>query len=122
VLFRSWDTPDTAVLLAEHHICLVAADYLYMPHMMHRTTDFLYLRCIGPHGQFASKDHELVDKTADLQNWVAQIQTHLPDVKDVYVFMNNDYSGFSPATCNRFKEMVGLPVQEIRPLVQGRLF
>lgn len=119
---RSWDTPGTAVLLEQHHICLAAADYIYMPQVIHRTSDFLYLRFIGPHGQFGTKDKELVDKTSDLQRWAANIQPLLPDVRDVYVFMNNDYSGFSPATCNRFKQMVGLPVQEIRPLIQGRLF
>ncbi|MBX3056002.1 MAG: DUF72 domain-containing protein [Anaerolineae bacterium] len=119
---RSWDTPGTAVLLEEHHVCLVAANYLYMPHTIHRTADFLYLRCIGPHGQFGTKDRELIDKTQELQRWAAQMQPHLTAVHDIYVFINNDYSGFSPATCNRFKQIVGLPVQEIRPLVQGRLF
>lgn len=119
---RSWDTPGTAVLLEQHNICLVATDYIHMPKTIHRTADFLYLRFIGPHGQFGTKDRELVDKTDDLQQWVAKIQPHLDHVTDVFVFMNNDFSGFSPATCNRFKQMVGLPIREIRPWVQGRLF
>lgn len=119
---KSWHRPETAVLLSQHRLCWVAADYIHMPKRLHRTTDFLYLRFIGPHGQFASKDRELVDKTTDLQAWYAQIQPHLKEVTAVYAFFNNDYAGYSPATCNKFKQIVGLGGEEIRPLVQGRLF
>lgn len=119
---RSWETPGTAVLLEQHNIAFVAADYIHLAKTIHRTADFLYLRFIGPHGQFEGKDQELVDKTAVLQQWYTHIEPHLAHVKDVFVFMNNDFSGFSPATCNRFKQIVGLEITEIRPLVQGRLF
>ncbi|MCA9971031.1 MAG: DUF72 domain-containing protein [Anaerolineales bacterium] len=119
---RSWERPETAVLLQQHRLCWVAADYVHLSKTLHRTTDFLYLRFIGPHGQFATKDREQVDKTADLQAWYAQIRPELPHVTAVYAFFNNDYAGFSPATCNRFRRIVGLEPGEIRPLQQGRLF
>jgi len=118
----SWEQPETNELLAKHNICRAAADYIHMPKLIHRTTDFLYLRFIGPHGQFGTKDRELVDKTAVLQQWHKQIKPHQDHVSDVYVYMNNDFSGFSPTTCNRFKKIVGLEATEIRPLQQGRLF
>lgn len=118
----SWDTAETNALLARHGVCRVAADYIHLPKTIHRTTDFLYLRFIGPHGQFGSKDREMVDKTAELEQWQARLQPHLTAVSDVYVFTNDDYAGFSPATSNRFKKIVGLPQTEIRPLTQGRLF
>ncbi|MEZ4641850.1 MAG: DUF72 domain-containing protein [Chloroflexota bacterium] len=118
----SWHRSETAVLLSQHNLCWIAADYIHLPKKLHRTTDFLYLRFIGPHGQYASKDRELADKTADLQAWYAQIQPHLAEVTAVYAFFNNDYAGFSPATCNKFKEIVGVQWEEIRPLQQGRLF
>lgn len=119
---RSWVRRETALLLQPHRLCWVAADYVHLPKTVQRTTDFLYLRFIGPHGQFASKNRELVDKTADLQSWYAQIQPHLGAMTAVYAFFNNDYAGFSPATCNKFKRLVGLEPGEIRPLQQGRLF
>jgi uncharacterized protein YecE (DUF72 family) len=118
---RSWDTPGTETLLAQHHISWVTADYIHLAREVKRTTDFLYLRFIGPHGQFATKDRELVDKTAALQQWQARLQPHLDKVSDVYGFFNNDYSGFSPATCNRFKQIIGLEAKEIRPYQQRRL-
>lgn len=118
----SWHHAQTAVLLQEHHLCWVAADYIHLPPKLHCTTDFLYLRFIGPHGQYVTKDRELVDKTPALQAWYSQIQPHLKTVTAVYAFCNNDYAGFSPATCTKFKQIVGIAAAEIRPLQQGRLF
>jgi uncharacterized protein YecE (DUF72 family) len=118
---RSWERPETNELLARYNICRVAADYIHMPKNIQRTADFLYLRFLGRHGQFPTKDKEQLDKTADLQQWLAQIQPHLPQVTDVYAFTNDDYAGFAPATSNRLKQMVGLEVEEVRPLVQARL-
>ena len=52
----------------------------------------------------------------------APIEPHLPRVTNVFGFFNNDYSGYSPATCNRFKRLLGVEAKEIRALQQGRLF
>lgn len=117
----SWEQAETAELLSKHNICWTATDYIYLTKTIQRTTEFLYLRFIGPHGQYATKDKEIVDKTPELEYWHAQIKPHLPHIENVYGFMNNDYSGFSPKTCNRFKAIVGDEVKDIRPYIQGRL-
>lgn len=119
---RSWYRKETAVLLRRHNICWTAADYIHLPKRLHRTSDFLYLRFIGPHGQFPGKDREMVDKSEDLARWWRQIQPHLDDVTDVYGFFNNDYAGYSPATTNRFRGILGLEPADIRVYRQGRLF
>lgn len=119
---RSWEREETAALLQQHNACWVAADYIHLDKTIWRTTDFLYLRFIGVHGQYVTKDKELTDKTAELKQWQAKIEPHLPHVNAVYGFFNNDYAGYSPATCNRFKRILELETKEIRPLVQGRLF
>jgi uncharacterized protein YecE (DUF72 family) len=77
---RSWEetAESTTHLLQNHRICWATADYIHLSHTIRPTTDFLYLRFIGPHGQFSSKDRELVDKTAVLQAWWQQMQPHLP--------------------------------------------
>lgn len=118
----SWAVAETAELLRQHDVCWTAADYLYMPKTIVRTADFLYLRFLGRHGQYPTKDKEMVDKTAELQQWSEKIKPHLPEVDTIYSFFNDDYAGFSPATANRFKKVVGLEAEEIRPLQQGRLF
>lgn len=130
---RDWVRPATADLLRRRSVCWASADYIHLPHFVTPTTDFLYLRFIGPHGQFATKDREMVDKTPVLQQWWQRLQPHLTGTPAqtgtttqagttaVYAFFNNDYAGFSPATCNKFKRIVGLPLEESRPLQQGRL-
>ncbi|MCA9875116.1 MAG: DUF72 domain-containing protein [Anaerolineales bacterium] len=120
---RSWDTPETAQMLAAHNTAWVMTDYLYMPaRITYRTADFLYLRFLGRHGQYPDKDREVEDKTAVLQNWRAQVETHLEAIDTVYAFFNDDYAGYAPATANKFKKIVGMNVEEIRPYQQGRLF
>lgn len=118
---RSWETPGTITLLERYNICLATADYIHMPKQIRRTASFLYLRFIGPHGRFPSKDREVLDRVTDLQQWHEKIEPFLGDVTDVFAFFNDDYSGYSPATCNRFKRIVGLQLREIRPLRQRRL-
>lgn len=117
----SWAVAETAELLQQHNVCWAAADYLYMPKTIVRTADFLYLRFLGRHGQYATKDKEMVDKTDELQRWYEKIKPHMPEVNTIYAFFNDDYAGFSPASANRFKKVVGLEAEEIRPPQQGRL-
>jgi uncharacterized protein YecE (DUF72 family) len=105
-----------------HQLCWVSGDTVYMPQQIRPTTDFLYLRFIGPHGRFPTKDRLRIDRGADLQAWQRQLQPHLRGAKEIYAFFNDDYEGFSPETCNRFKRIIGLEPDEIRPMQQGRLF
>jgi uncharacterized protein YecE (DUF72 family) len=118
---RSWWSDETADMFRSANVCWIAADYIYLPKEIRRTTDFLYLRFLGRHGQFGTKTHEIVDKTADLERWEAAIGPHLSEVTAVYAFFNDDYAGFSPATANRFKTIVGLETRPLDPPEQGRL-
>jgi uncharacterized protein YecE (DUF72 family) len=117
----SWAVDETAELLRQNGVCWAAAEYIYMPKTIIRTTDFLYLRFLGRHGQFPTKDKEMVDKTEELEKWYEKIKPHLPEVNTVYSFFNDDYAGFSPASANRFKRVIGLDAEEIRPPQQPRL-
>jgi len=119
---RSWDKTETAVLLQTYNVCWAAVDYIHMPRRIVQTTDFLYLRFLGPRGRFPTKDREMVDRSEDLEKWWQKLQHHLDQLKLIYAFFNDDYSGFSPQTCNRFKEIIGIEPGEIRPIQQGRLF
>jgi uncharacterized protein YecE (DUF72 family) len=63
----------------------------------------------------------VLDKTADLQGWLAKIEPHLPDVTEVYAFFNDDYAGHAPATARRLMALLGLDTGTMPPQ-QGRLF
>ncbi len=106
---RSWDEPGTGELLQKYGVCFAAADYIHLPATIQRTTDFLYIRFLGIHGRFRGKDSEQIDVMDRLHHWYSEIQPHLSHINTVYGFFNNDFSGHSPATCNRFKQLFDLP-------------
>lgn len=118
---RSWWRDETAAMLRAHDVCWIAADYIYLPKEIRRTTDFLYLRFLGRHGQFAEKTHEVLDKTADLQQWREQVAVQSAVAPVAYAFFNDDYAGHAPTTANRFKALLGLEIAP-GPPEQGRLF
>ncbi len=108
----SWFTGETALLLQHRHIGWVSVDYLDLPKQVAPTTDFLYIRWLGRHGQFKQKDQEQIDVRPQLAWWWKYIQPQLDQVAAIYGYFNNDYSGHSPRTCNRFKTLVGLPTEQ----------
>ncbi len=118
---RSWWSDETAELFRAHDVCFIAADYLYLPKEIRRTTDFLYIRFLGRHGQFATKTHEVIDKTDDLKAWLAQVEPHRSEVGEIYGFFNDEFAGHAPATARKLMGMLGFDIEE-GPPQQGRLF
>lgn len=120
---RSWHAAATGELLQAHGICWVSADYLYMPRRVYVTTDFVYIRWLGRHGSYPVKDHERVDRTERLEEWVADVTArHENDgFHTVYGFFNDDYAGHAPATAKRLKRILGLPTDPAPPPQQARL-
>jgi uncharacterized protein YecE (DUF72 family) len=120
----SWGQQRTLDLLREHRAALVAAEYLTRPRQIHVTSDFIYLRWVGEHQRFTELNREQTDVEPSLQWWKQEIDRVTPQLTDVYGFFNNDYSGYSIATCRRFMRMMGLAVED--PLEdaagQGKLF
>ena len=115
----SWEQSDINQLLSERNICRVSADYIIMPKTLHSTTDFVYIRFLGRHGRYKSKDVELRDPTADLHHWNRQLNSFN---ESVYGYFNNDFSGYSPEACRKFKVMAGLEAELPSHPVQGTLF
>jgi uncharacterized protein YecE (DUF72 family) len=109
-------------LLETYHVGWVSVDYVGLPKQITQTTDFLYLRWLGRHGQFKRHDQEQQDVTVQLEYWVAELQPYLDRVETIYGFFNNDYAGHSPATCNQLKQLIGLPVNLPQTPQQERLF
>jgi uncharacterized protein YecE (DUF72 family) len=118
---RTWGAPATLDLLRETGCCLVAAEYLSRPSRIHLTTDFLYIRWIGQHERFSVLNREQLDVSDSLNWWKQQIAALETSVTTTFGFFNNDFSGYSVATCNRFKSLIGLPHEE-PPEIPGGLF
>lgn len=120
---RSWHATETGELLQARGICWVSAEYIHMPQRVYVTTDFLFIRWIGRHDTYDTKDFERVDKTTDLAEWLDDIKQRQAEdgFHTVYGFFNDEYTGFAPAACMNFKNLVGLPTKPLAPPQQGRL-
>lgn len=118
----SWHATATGQLLQNYNVAWASTDYIHLPQRVYVSTDFIYIRWIGQHGQYETKDYERVDLTPKLEAWWEDIQSRIDGARMVYGFFNNDYAGHSPATCNKFKRIVGLPTKPLVPPQQGRLF
>ncbi len=120
---KSWYVPSTTDILAKHGVAWCATEYAPVPREFHRTTDFTYVRWIGDHGRFPYRhDHEIIDQTENLQWWLDQLLAHKSELTEVYGFFNNEYANFSPGSCNKFKELAGLPVTPLQPPQQLSMF
>jgi len=115
-------TPRVADSLQTRGVCWTAIDYPGVPSTLYPTADFLYIRWIGQHCRYSEFNREREDLTPRLEWWRQQIAEHKTYIKKIFGYFNNDYAGFAPKTCNRFKQLNGLPIKQLQPPRQGVLF
>ena len=113
---------ELASLLEKAGVAWASTEYPGLPDRIDLTTSFVYIRWIGQHGSFTHHTHERLDRRAELQGWLERFQAVSDRLEAVYGFFNNDYSGFAPTTANRFKQMLGLKTENLKPPEQPRLF
>ncbi len=119
---RSLVGTDVGDLLAEHGVALVAADYPAMPKRLELTADFTYLRLIGRHGAYDHHREVQADRTVEIARWTDALRANQSHLKAMYIFCNNDYQGYAPATVNSVRQNLGLAPSEKPPETQGTLF
>ncbi len=104
----------------------MTADYEDLPLVIHPTARFLYMRWIARHNVIAHPGYEVLDKTERLKAWIKLIDEAAASapqsIEQVFGFFDNDYAGHAPATCNKLKGLLGLPVSSSQAGEQGRLF
>lgn len=113
-----WHTSGTTDLLARHNIAWSWSDIRSLAHQNEspfdfypETADFLYVRLLGDLKTRFTADgrlrHEygniLWSRRAVLKTWATRLQRHLGR-QEVFVFADNHYEGFAPATCMRLAE------------------
>jgi uncharacterized protein YecE (DUF72 family) len=114
---RWWVKPPLLDILRRHRTALVLVDIAYMPHPAKLaesldlvTTDFLYCRLIGDRKAVEERadgfDKIVVDQTQRLEGWSALLQKMLDRVHEIYVYANNHYAGYGPATIDTLQDMV----------------
>jgi len=116
----SWFTDAIYAELRRRDVALVAAEYGDPPRVPVATADFAFVRWVGVHERYEPMNFERYDPTERLTWWRDRL-AGLRGVRTVWGFANNDYAGFSVATADRMRRLVGLSVADERER-RGTLF
>ena len=99
---RSWISDTVFQLLLKNNIGFVIADSgSRFPYHEAITADFVYLRLHGHEKLYASDYPE-----NEILKYAEKIKLWLSYEKDVWVFFNNDFSGFAIKNAMRLKELL----------------
>jgi uncharacterized protein YecE (DUF72 family) len=134
---KNWLVPQFVETLRERGAALTLIDQAWMPRPAQWfekldpiTADFTYVRWLGDRKgieeQTKTWDRVIVDRSADLAEWVEVLKTVHKRKIQIYAYANNHYAGFGPATVEMFQELWRRAVKENgksrRAAPQGQLF
>jgi uncharacterized protein YecE (DUF72 family) len=114
---KAWIDDALLGVLRRRRAALALVDLAYMPHpadlALQRdlvTTDFVYARLIGDRKAIDALtkrfDRTVVDHGARLARWAELLRNAEPTATEVYVYANNHYAGYAPATVRELARRV----------------
>jgi uncharacterized protein YecE (DUF72 family) len=115
---RRWISEGVLALLAEHRVALALIDARWIPRRtmlklaLEPTTDFAYLRWMGPDRSLVDYSRVQVDRTKEIDAWTAVLPQIAARVTACYGYVNNHFSGHSPATLREFQTKLGIEVKQ----------
>jgi uncharacterized protein YecE (DUF72 family) len=116
---RGWINDGVIALLREYRVALALSDGRWIPRNVLQklaeepTSDFAYLRWMGPDRTIVDYSRIQVDRTKEVSTWARTLRTMMARVKTAYGYVNNHFAGHSPATIRMLQEELGLAV--VRP-------
>jgi uncharacterized protein YecE (DUF72 family) len=111
---KNWLVPAFVDALSERHVALALVDHAWMPRpkqLFDRfdpiTADFAYVRWLGDRKGIEEKTKTwnkiIVNRTADLGEWVEVLKKVHERRIQILAFANNHYAGFGPGTIEEFR-------------------
>ena len=135
---KSWLVPQFIEALRERKVALALIDQSWMPRPAQWfekfdpiTADFTYVRWLGDRKEIEKQtkvwDKIIVDRRADLAEWVEVLKAVHKRKIQILAFANNHYAGYGPDTIEQFRELwrrqVAMETGKLNPAaVQGQLF
>jgi uncharacterized protein YecE (DUF72 family) len=111
---RGWINDGVLALLAEHAVALALSDGRWIPRKQklslatRPTTDFAYIRWMGPDRDIVDYSRIQVDRTQELEAW-AGVLWPLAELKvRVYGYVNNHFAGHSPESARELQRLLGI--------------
>jgi uncharacterized protein YecE (DUF72 family) len=116
---KNWLDARFADALREHNVALALIDQAWMPRPWEMkamkskfdpiTADFAYVRWLGDRKGIekitTTWDKTVVDRRADLANWVEVFREFVARNLRVFAYANNHYAGNGPATVKLFRAL-----------------
>jgi uncharacterized protein YecE (DUF72 family) len=113
---KQWISSEFFDLLREHSVAYALIDQAWMPRVTEIfekfdpiTADFTYMRLLGDRKGIEQKtkvwDKVIVDRSKELMSWVSVCQRTVRRGVSTYVYVNNHYAGFAPATVEQFQKL-----------------
>ncbi len=99
---ETWNNPTAYKLLERHKAGYCIFDLAGYQSPLQITTDLTYVRLHGPGGKYQGSYSNKV-----LAAWAEQIEAWKPKLKAIYVYFDNDDSGYAPHNALRLKELLG---------------
>jgi uncharacterized protein YecE (DUF72 family) len=135
---KTWLVPQFVEALRERGIALALIDQSWMPRPAEWfekfdpiTADFTYVRWLGDRKQIEEQtkvwDKIIVDRSAELAEWVEVLKTVHKRKIQILAFANNHFAGYGPGTIEQFRELWRTEVatetgKRSRTAEQGQLF
>ncbi len=115
---KSWFNPEVETLLQSKNICQIWSVNQYLTTPATVTSDFVYLRLVGDREINEFKKIQK-DQTEVMKTWNKALQEVGASVKERFVFFNNHFAGFGPASANEFRRLMGLVELDWSGLKEG---
>jgi uncharacterized protein YecE (DUF72 family) len=106
---RSWLTEETYDLLRRYRVAWTLIDLVYMPRQVEITSDFTYVRWLGDRRKIQRVHATQLDRRAELDAWADRLDDISSRIERMYGFVNNHYSGHSPADVRYLRRKLGMP-------------
>jgi uncharacterized protein YecE (DUF72 family) len=113
---KNWLSKPFFDLLRAHKVAYALIDQSWMPRPAEIfekfdpiTADFTYIRLLGDRKGIEQKTKTwgkvIVDRSKELMSWVNVCQRTIRRGVSTYVYVNNHYAGFAPATVEQFEKL-----------------
>lgn len=105
---RSWYRQEPFFQeLERYHCALVLQDLYYMPKFFRLTAPFTFIRLLGNRKLILDDfSHVRIDREEALNDWAQRIVTMFQEGIDVYVYSNNRFQGYAPATIENLLQKI----------------
>ena len=115
---RGWIHDGILALLAEHGVALALSDGKWIPRKQmlalaeRQTSEFLYVRLMGPNRDLVDYSRIQVDRTRELELWSEVLWPAHVQGRTCYVYINNHFAGHSPSSARELQRLLRMtPVE-----------